>query len=257
MLRWLDALPSQSQWSKRHAKVRISPLHPKHGQGMALTSIRAAEGNEPHSTRHATCVRKLDTLPRCVVGGKPDSPSPNPKLPSSNTKEPTISKLKPNRPFQEIAGDFCSYAVKDYLALVDCYSNWPNIILMGHNTTAPHLIKVVRQSFCHTGVPNIFWSDKGTQFTSKKFHDFAKQWGFTHIKSIPRYPQSNDKIEATVNSMGCVGSSTQREGSLRILFGFTKDIQHLCQYPPQKFVERCRKLTHIVFLLYDVIILIC
>ena len=28
----------------------------------------------------------------------------------SNTKEPIISKSKPNRPFQEVAGDFCSYA---------------------------------------------------------------------------------------------------------------------------------------------------
>ena len=59
----------------------------------------------------------------------------------SNIKEPIISKPKPTRPFQEVAGDFCSYAAQDYLVLVDCYSDWPDIIPMGHDTTAHHLIK--------------------------------------------------------------------------------------------------------------------
>ena len=113
----------------------------------------------------------------------------------SNTKEPNISKPKPNRPFQEIAGDFCSYATQDYLVLVDCYSDWPNIILIGHDTTAPHLIKVVRQSFCCTGVPDLFWSDEGPQFISKKFSEFAVKWSFTHITSTPRYPKAMVKLK--------------------------------------------------------------
>ena len=78
VLRWLDPLPSQAQQSKRYAKVRISPPHPKHAQVVALTSIRAAEGNALRSTRHATCARKLDTLPRCVGGGKLNSTPSNP-----------------------------------------------------------------------------------------------------------------------------------------------------------------------------------
>jgi len=44
-------------------------------------------------------------------------------------------------------------------------------------------------------------SDQGPQFTSKIFQDFSKEWGFQHITSSPRYPQSNGKIEATVKSM--------------------------------------------------------
>ena len=80
MLRWLDALPSQAQQSKRYVKVRISPPHPKHPQVVALNSIMAAKGNVLHSTRHATCARKLDTLPRCVGGGKLDSTPSHPPL---------------------------------------------------------------------------------------------------------------------------------------------------------------------------------
>ena len=72
---------------------------------------------------------------------------------------------------------------------------------MGSNTTAPRLVAAVRQSFCHTGIPDIFWTDEGPQFTSKVFHDFVTRWRFEHKTSTPRYPQSNGKIEATVKSM--------------------------------------------------------
>ena len=120
---------------------------------------------------------------------------------SSNPREPITFKPKPSHPFQEVAGDFCSYAGQDYLILVDCYFDWPDIIPMGHNTTTPHLIAVLKQSFCRTGVPDILWSDEGPQFITKLFQDFAKTWGFRHITSSPTYPQSNGKVEATVKSM--------------------------------------------------------
>lgn len=120
-------------------------------------------------------------------------------LPSS-TKEQIISKPKPTRLFREVASEFCSYATPEYCVLVDCCSDLLNIIPMGYDTTASHLIKVVRQSFCRTGVPNTFWSDKGSEFTATNFCNFARVWGFTHIPSTPRYPPSSGKIEATVKS---------------------------------------------------------
>ena len=119
----------------------------------------------------------------------------------SNPQEPITSEPTSKRPFQEVAGDFCSYAGQDYLILVDCYSDWPDIIPMGHNTTTSHLLSALRQSFCLTGVPDIFWSDQGPQFTAKSFQKLAKVWGFRHITSTPTYPQSNGKIKATVKSM--------------------------------------------------------
>ena len=83
--------------------------------------------------------------------------------------------------------------------LVDCYTDWSDIIPMGHNTSTS---KVIRQSFCQTGVPDTLWSDQGPQFTSKQFQDFANQWGFQHCTSSPRYPhQSNGNIKTTVKSM--------------------------------------------------------
>ena len=105
-------------------------------------------------------------------------------------------KPRPARPFQEIAMDFCSYGGHDFLILVDCCTDWPEIFHMGRDTTVPQLLTALRQAFCCSG-----WSDQGPQFTSRLFREFAAEWGFQHIMSSPRYPQSNGKAEAAVKSM--------------------------------------------------------
>jgi len=84
------------------------------------------------------------------------------------------SSPKPTRPFQEFARDFCSYTGKNYLVLVDCFSDWLDIIPTGHNTSTPRLTKALRGSFCSNRVP---CSDQGPQFPSKLFKEFAKLWG--------------------------------------------------------------------------------
>ena len=119
----------------------------------------------------------------------------------SHLKEPIIQKLRPERPFQEIAIDLCSHAGHTYLIIVDCYTDWPAVITLHPNTTTYAVISALRQSFCRTAIPDTVWSDGGPQFTSKAFSDFAKRWGFLHKLSSPRYPQSNGKAEATVKSM--------------------------------------------------------
>ena len=169
-----------------HREV-LTQLHDSH-QGMVRTKERAClcvywpgiDNNIDNVI--LSCKTCQDTLP-------------------SNPQEPMITKPSPARPFQELAGDFCSYAGQQYLILVDCYSDWPEIIPMGNTTTATQLTSALRASFCRTGVPDTFWSDQGPQFTSKAFKDFAKCWGFQHITSSPIYPQSNGKAEATVKSM--------------------------------------------------------
>ena len=46
----------------------------------------------------------------------------------SNHPEPIIVKSRPDRPFQEIAADFCMYGGQEFLILVDCHSDWPDVI---------------------------------------------------------------------------------------------------------------------------------
>ena len=137
------------------------------------------------------------------------------RLPS-NCKEPIMSKPKPSRPFQEIAVDFGSYGGQQFLIMVDCLTDWPDIIPMRNNTSTQHLVQSLTQSFCRTAVPDIVWSDGGPQFTYKCFNDFASQWGFEHKTSSPHYPQSNGKIEATVKSMKKIIASSWGNRSVKL-----------------------------------------
>lgn len=43
-------------------------------------------------------------------------------------------------------------------------------------------------------------SDNGSQFTSTEFKEFSRQWNFLRVTGSPNYPQSNEKVEAAVNS---------------------------------------------------------
>ena len=119
----------------------------------------------------------------------------------SHPIEPIISKLRPQRPFQEVAMDFAYLAGHNFLITVDCCTDWPEIIQMGKDMTAKKTIEATRNLFCRTAAPDVLWSDGGPQFTSEKFQSFLRDWDVTHKMSTPRYPQSNGKIEATVKSM--------------------------------------------------------
>ena len=66
---------------------------------------------------------------------------------SSHSPEPIISKPHPCRPFQEIAVDFCTYAGRDFLIVVDCFTDWPDVVYMGTNTTTPRVVTALKQAF--------------------------------------------------------------------------------------------------------------
>ena len=119
----------------------------------------------------------------------------------SNAKESLINKPTPDRPFQQIAADFGSHGGRQFLIIVDCRTDWPDIVDMGNDTTAPKLIAALRDQFCRTAVPDLLWSDGGPQFMSSKLAQFLTTWGVAHSTSSPHYPQSNGKAEATVKSM--------------------------------------------------------
>lgn len=119
----------------------------------------------------------------------------------SHPPEPMMSKQRPSRSFQEIAIDFCSYGGQQFLIIVDCRSDWPEIVHMGKNTTTSRLTSALLGVFSRYGAPDIIWSDQGPQFTSQMFQDFSKEWGFQHVTSSPTYPQSNGKAESAVKSM--------------------------------------------------------
>ena len=50
-------------------------------------------------------------------------------------------------------------------------------------------------------IPNVVISDNGPQFSSHQFVQFSTLYKFDHWPSSPRYPQSNGKVEKTVQTV--------------------------------------------------------
>ena len=71
----------------------------------------------------------------------------------SHAKEPLIHKPEPDRPFKEIAIEFCACTGHRYLVIVDCHTDWPEILSMDYNTMTSKLITSLKQAFCHTAIP--------------------------------------------------------------------------------------------------------
>ncbi|UYV82874.1 K02A2.6-like, partial [Cordylochernes scorpioides] len=59
--------------------------------------------------------------------------------------------------------------------------------------TANVVVRSCKSIFARHGIPETVVSDNGTQFGN-----FARQYGFTHVTSSPRFPQSNGMAEAGV-----------------------------------------------------------
>ena len=178
----------------------LSRLHEAH-QGIRRSKERALLTmywpgmNEDIKNFVSTCKHCQDRLPR-------------------QQSEPLIQKTRPDRPFQEISMDFASYGGKEFLIIVDCKTDWPEVVHMGNNTQSFKLINVMTDFFCRTSIPDVIWSDNGTQFTSHAFQEFLKKWGIRHKTSSPHYPQSNGKAEATVKSMKKLISASWKGRSL-------------------------------------------
>ena len=58
----------------------------------------------------------------------------------------------------------------------------------------------MKAMFTTFGIPDLVISDNGPQYTSRKFKDFARTWGFSHRTSNPYSAQENGMAERAVQS---------------------------------------------------------
>ena len=86
------------------------------------------------------------------------------------------------------------------MLVVDYASSYVEIAKLAA-TTSPDVILHLRPIFARDGIPENVVSDNGPQYASYVFARFASEEGFIHITSSPRYPQSNDKAERTVQTV--------------------------------------------------------
>ncbi|UYV66978.1 K02A2.6-like, partial [Cordylochernes scorpioides] len=88
---------------------------------------------------------------------------------------------------------------KYYLLIADYYSRFPELALLEDQTTHSTILHC-KSIFARHGIPEEVRSDNGPQF-GLEFKRFAKEYGFHHITSSPRFPQSNGFIESMVKNI--------------------------------------------------------
>jgi len=117
--------------------------------------------------------------------------------------EPLIPSEFPVRPWQKVGMDLFKLEGKWYLVLMDYFSRYPEVTELS-NMTAALVINRCKSFFARHGIPEEVRSDCGSQFKElekSEFQKFAKEYGFIHRTSSPRYPQSNGFAEAAVKTV--------------------------------------------------------
>jgi transposase InsO family protein len=129
-------------------------------------------------------------------------------------KEPLIPSKLPDFAFQKVGVDLCEKKGKMYLVLIDYYSRYIEYEQLSM-TTSSAVICELKKMMARYGIPEVLYSDNGSQFSSKEFSDFVKDWGIVHITSSPKFPQSNGEAENAVKTVKKI--LTQQDPSLALL----------------------------------------
>jgi hypothetical protein len=118
---------------------------------------------------------------------------------------------KSGEPWDTVGMDLFVWEGKTYLVVVDCYSNYPEIALLG-STSSEAVIVHIKSIFSRHGIPRRVISDNGPQFDSQSFRRFADDYQFQHVTSSPKYPQANGQAEKAVGIVKCLLNRARRSG---------------------------------------------
>lgn len=114
--------------------------------------------------------------------------------------EPLIPTPLLDRPWQIVATDLFQLKGVDYLIVIDYFSRYVEVAVMTKTTKSSEVIRALKSKGRH-GTPEQVRSDNGPQFDSAEFTHFAKEWGFKHTTSNPKFPQSNGEVERGVGTV--------------------------------------------------------
>ena len=87
-----------------------------------------------------------------------------------------------------------------FLLLVDAYSKWAEVRMMGGNTQTAKTIEMLRFIFASYGLPEQQVSDNEPQFVSEEFERFATDYIIKHIRSEPYHPATNRAAERFIQT---------------------------------------------------------
>ena len=113
--------------------------------------------------------------------------------------EPLRPTATPDRPWQMLGTDLLQLKGETYLLVVDYYSRYPELALLGRaDFSSRKVITHMKSMFALHGIPELVLSDNGPQYASEEFLRFAAEYSFTHITSSPHYHRANGAAEKVV-----------------------------------------------------------
>nr|CAI5851190.1 unnamed protein product [Callosobruchus analis] len=159
----------------------------------------------------------------------------------SQQKETLVPHEMPSRPWQYIFSDFFEFQSKNFILLIDSYSNWIEVE-QTKSKTAEEVINFCKNKFKQFGVPEIFFADN-VPFNSSKFREFARKYNFEVRFSSPHYHQSNGLAERYV---GIVKNMLKKCTTLKDLPVFIMEyhatpLPNMKYSPSQLFLNRLLK----------------
>ena len=116
------------------------------------------------------------------------------KFQAQNASQPMQSHQIPDRPWSKIATDLFTLHSKNYITVVDYFSDFIEVSEL-QDTTSTSVIQALKEQFSRHGIPDTVVSDNGSQFSSQEFHEFALSWEFNHVTSSPHHRKSNGKAD--------------------------------------------------------------
>lgn len=163
----------------------LSSLHAAH-QGIPAMKARAASSVWwPNMTIDITRTRH-----ECTSCNK--KAKSNPSMPPTEPPQPVY-------PFQMVCSDYLTFHSKEYMVLVDRYSNWPMVFRSANG--AKGLTSNLRDAFSTFGIPEELSSDGGPQYTADETKTFFKSWGVYHRLSSVANPHANSRAEIAVKQV--------------------------------------------------------
>ena len=118
-----------------------------------------------------------------------------------NKPEPLIATPLPDPPWQIVATDPFLMKGMDHLIVIDYYSRYVEVAGMTKTIKSSEIIRALKSIFARLEIPEQVWSDNGPQYDSAEFSHFAKEWGFKHVTSSPRFPRSNGEVERGIQTV--------------------------------------------------------
>lgn len=133
------------------------------------------------------------------------------KFARNNTSQPLQPYPISSYPWQQLAVDIATLNSRDFLIVIDKFSNWPEVIPIA-SKAAKEIVSRLQQLFACHGIPEVIISDNNP-FNSAEYLQFASDWGFQARFTSPHHAQANGHAERTVQTVKTLLRKSLEDGT--------------------------------------------